>query len=319
MLLPRRGFMPIVPEFPYLGDMVARDGSDGCAVDKRITKAGKAFGALRKCVFSTSSVSHMAKRAVYESIILSILLYGAESWSMTEQHRQHLRVFHAQCLRAMCRVTRKHTWDHHISTQELGQRLGIETIDTYITRRQLRWGGHVRRMDYDRRLPRRMLSSWVAHPRPRGAPKMTYGRSFCKALKQFHIDQETWPELAADRSAWRATLRLGQPAIYPPSGDPRGLPNARVHSYLRHYAHTRACNQLQARPLLLWAGAQPRMLSAHGGDTRFSVRLQSLHTFGSLISHTHSTHGHFLSCCTATQHRFKAQIVFASQSSWVVG
>ena len=155
-----------------------------------------------------------AKRAVYETIILSILLYGAESWSLTEHHRHQLRVFHTQCLRAMCRVTRKHTWDHHISTQELGQRLSIETIDTYITRRQLRWGGHVRRMDYDRRLPRRMLSSWVSHPRPRGAPKMTFGRSFCKALKQFHIDQETRPELAADRSAWRETLRLGEPAIW---------------------------------------------------------------------------------------------------------
>ena len=213
VLLPQGRFMPIVTEFPYLGDIVARDGSDGSAVDSRISKAGKAFGALRKCVFSSTSVTSVAKRAVYQSIILSILLYGAEGWSLTERHRQQLRVFHAQCLRAMCRITRKHTWDHHISTQELGQRLGIETIDTYITRRQLRWGGHVRRMDYDSRLPRRMLSSWVAHPRPRGAPKMTYGRSFCKALKQFHIDSETWPDLASDRSVWRETLRLGQPAI----------------------------------------------------------------------------------------------------------
>ena len=54
VLLPHSPFMPIVPEFPYLGDMVARDGSsDGSAVDRRILKAGKAFGALRKCIFST--------------------------------------------------------------------------------------------------------------------------------------------------------------------------------------------------------------------------------------------------------------------------
>jgi hypothetical protein len=46
----------------------------------------------------------------------------------------------------MCRVTRKHVWDHYITTQELGQRLGVETIDTYINRRQLRWTDHVRRM-----------------------------------------------------------------------------------------------------------------------------------------------------------------------------
>jgi len=109
----------------------------------------------------------------------------------------------------MCRVTRKHTWDHHITTQELGQRLGIETIDTHVTRRQLRWLGHVSRMGFERN-PRRVLSSWVPHPRPPGAPKMTYGRIIRKALKKFHLDLDTWQDLAADR---HLTLRLGEPAI----------------------------------------------------------------------------------------------------------
>ena len=207
--LPNGMSMPIVDRFPYLGDIVTRDGGDAAAVTARVQSGSKAFGALHGCLFASSTVSRAAKRAVYESLVLSISLYGSECWCLPETDMQQLRLLHAQCLRSMCRVTRKHTWDHHISTQELGQRLGIETIDIYITRRQLRWGGHVRRMDYDRRLPRRMLSSWIAHPRPRGAPKMTYGRSFCKALKQFHIDHETWQDLAADRSAWRETLRLG--------------------------------------------------------------------------------------------------------------
>ena len=76
----------------------------------------------------------------------------------------------ATAIRSMCRVSRKHMWDHHVSTQELGQRLGISTMDTHVTRRQLRWAGHVSRMDFIR-LPRRMLlahawdsnsASWVA-------------------------------------------------------------------------------------------------------------------------------------------------------------
>ena len=91
--------------------------------------------------------------------------------------RRRLRVFHARCVRGMCRVTRKHAWAHHITTEELERRLGVDPIETYLHRRQLRWLGHVRRMDYTQRLPRQMLSSWVAHPRPRGAPPMTYGRS----------------------------------------------------------------------------------------------------------------------------------------------
>ena len=126
---------------------------------------------------------------------------------------RRLRVFHARCVRAMCRVSRKHTWEHHISTAQLERRLGLDPIDIYISRRQLRWLGHVRRMDYER-LPRRMLSSWVACTRPRGAPPMTYGRSIGRALDDFHIDRRTWMDLAADRSAWRETLRVGHPPGY---------------------------------------------------------------------------------------------------------
>jgi hypothetical protein len=105
-------------------------------------------------------------------------------------------------------VARQHTWTHHISTEDLTRRLGLDTADFYVARRQLGWLGHVARMDYSR-LPRWMLSCWVAHPRPRGAPRMTYCRSVGKALDTFGLDHNKWPELAADRLAWRAMLRSG--------------------------------------------------------------------------------------------------------------
>ena len=43
---------------------------------------------------------------------------------------------------------------------------------------------------------------------------MTYGRSVGVALDDFHIDRRMWHELAADRSSWRKTLRLGHPPGY---------------------------------------------------------------------------------------------------------
>lgn len=91
----------------------------------------------------------------------------------------------------MCRATRKQTWQHHISTQALGQQLGIDSIDMCIARRQLRWLGHVSRMDFGSRLPRRMLSSRVPYRRPAGAPTMTYGRSITKAMVKFQLDALT--------------------------------------------------------------------------------------------------------------------------------
>ena len=153
--------------------------------------------------------------------MLSISLYGCETWSLTEVLNQRLRGMHAQHLRAMCRVTRTHTWQHHLSTQELGQRLGLDPIDTYVARRQLRWVGHVSRMDHETRLPRRMLSSWVPQRRPTGAPTMTYGRSIFKAMEKFNIDSTRWHELASDRAAWRETLRTG---LAPPAFRPHARP-----------------------------------------------------------------------------------------------
>ena len=174
----------------------------------RAEAAGKAFGALRKCVFGSTSVSFAAKKAVYETLVLSIMLYGSESWCLPEHLLQQLRVLHARCLRSMCRVTRKHTWDHHISTEELMSRTGLDSADFYVAQRQLRWLGHVARMDFHR-LPRRMLSAWTPHKRPIGAPRLTYGRSMAKAMAVFDLEPSTWHVLAADRAAWRGMLRVG--------------------------------------------------------------------------------------------------------------
>ena len=122
-------------KFKYLGDLyVSADCADTCAVEARITDAGKAFGALRKCLFTSTTVTRAAKMAVYEALILSILLYGC----VTEALLHWLRVFHAQCLRAMSRVTRKHTWEQHISSEQLMQELGLDAVDFNIARWQLR-------------------------------------------------------------------------------------------------------------------------------------------------------------------------------------
>ena len=144
----------------------------------------------------------------------------------------------------MCRVTRKHTWTHHIATEDLTRRFGLDSADFYVARRQLGWLGHVARMDYSR-LPRRMLSCWVSHKRPPGAPRMTYGRSILKALDTFDLDHKKWPELAADRLAWRAMLHSGQPppAYRAPPPTPAALPIANTRPQRSSLAATTAAMQ----------------------------------------------------------------------------
>ena len=199
-------FIPVVASFLYLGSILTRDCRDDDDVAHRIEAASGAFGALRKCIFASQTIAFKAKSALYVALILSILLYGSESWCLTEKLLRKLRTFHHRCVRAMCRVTRKHTRVHRISTVELLYRTGLSPIDTYITRRQLRWAGHVARMDFSR-LPRKMISCWVRNKRPCGAPQYTYGRGLVKAMKKANVDPDSWWRLASNREDWRRMIK----------------------------------------------------------------------------------------------------------------
>ena len=200
-------FFPIVAQFCYLGCLLTRDCSDDADVQSRIDKAAGAFGSVRKEVFSNQNVCFGAKLLIYEGLILAILLYGSECWCLTEKLYHKLRLFHARCARSMCRVTRKHTWKHKISTDKLLARVGLRTIESYINRRQLQWAGHVLRMPFER-LPRKMLTCWVASPRPRGCPQFTYGRGLYKALRRANIEKNSWTALAMDRDKWRGMILI---------------------------------------------------------------------------------------------------------------
>ena len=68
---------------------------------------------------------------------------------------------------------------------------------------QLRWAGHVSRME-DHRLPKIVLYGELSTGhRDRGAPKKRYKDSLKKSLSTCHIDHRQWSALAADRGAWR--------------------------------------------------------------------------------------------------------------------
>ena len=74
-----------VDKFKYLGSYLSRNCRDDLDINNRIFFAGKAFGSLRKCIFSSCNISTSSKRSVYLSVILSILPYGSECWFVTEK------------------------------------------------------------------------------------------------------------------------------------------------------------------------------------------------------------------------------------------
>ena len=119
-----------------------------------------------------------------ESCSIAILLYSSECWCLRESEVQELRSFHHDCVRTMCRISMWHVERYSITNRELLGRLGLQTMDTYLARRQLQWLGHVWRMDWSR-LPRKLLTAWVPVEEKRvGGRELTWGEGVEKALKR---------------------------------------------------------------------------------------------------------------------------------------
>jgi hypothetical protein len=176
------GFVSFSQQFKYLGSIIHQTLTSEADIDQRIRKATAAFGALREDFFNNKHANLKDKGRIYVALCLSILLYGSECWRMREDLFQRVRVFHNTCVRTMCKVTMRQVRKFRITTEKLCERLHICSLDTYYNSRLLRWVGHVARMPMDR-MPRKLLTGWVNHKRPVGAPQMTYGRTVNKALK----------------------------------------------------------------------------------------------------------------------------------------
>ncbi len=207
IILTGGGVISFVEQFSYLGSLVHWTLSDSTAVRNRIKKASAAFGALRECIFATRYVPLHAKATLYKSGVLSVLLYGCESWSLKASDLAALSAWHNACLRTMCRITMLQVREHRISNEDIYTRTGVKPIEFYFSCRTLQWAGHVARMPLSR-LPRRLLTSWIQAPRLAAGQEMTYGRSLRRCLRYFDLPEEfaSWAQMAMDKKAWVSAL-----------------------------------------------------------------------------------------------------------------
>ena len=75
----------------------------------------------------------------YKAIVQAILLYGSESWTLSESMIQWIRSFHSRVAQYICnrhiRCLEDDTWEYP-PTEEVLEAAGLFTIDEYIRRRR---------------------------------------------------------------------------------------------------------------------------------------------------------------------------------------
>ena len=76
------GEVECVNDFKYLGSVLEVNGGIVKEVGERIAKGARAFGTLKGLVFNSSNLSYKMKRMVYKAVVLGVLLYGSETWTI---------------------------------------------------------------------------------------------------------------------------------------------------------------------------------------------------------------------------------------------
>nr|VZI38632.1 unnamed protein product [Spirometra erinaceieuropaei] len=197
--------LQVVENFPYLGSTFSRTTKIDDDVANRISKASQAFGRLQSTVWNRHGLQLNTKLKMYKAVILPTLLYGAETWTVYTRQARCLNHFHLSCLRRILRLN----WQDRIPDTDVLERTGMLSIYSMLRQMQLRWSGHLVRMD-DERLPKRLFYGDVATgSRRQGGPIRRYKDTLKSSLKLLQINPTNWEELACDRPAWRRTVKTG--------------------------------------------------------------------------------------------------------------
>ena len=158
---------------------------------------------MRKNVFAVRAMSKSVKMRVYAASVLSVLLYGSETWNCTAADIKRLESFHNRCLRCMYGISRL----THFTNFDLRKLTGQQTIQSMMMTNRLRWLGHVMRMSNER-MPKRMMFARLQTARPQGGTRQRWKDGVQHDLRCMGLEP-TWAHLAGQRDKWHAATERG--------------------------------------------------------------------------------------------------------------
>ena len=194
-----------VPSFPYLGSVLSVKADIDAEIVNRLRAASSAFGKLRDRVFESRGLSKDTKILVYKAVVLPSLLYGSECWTTYRRHLKCLEKYHQRCLRRILGVT----WQDYRTNSSILDEAHCTSIEAMVIRNQLRWTGHIIRLD-ESRLPQHILYGELGTgTRSQGGQRKRFKDNLKSSLKSCGINLSSWEALSCNRSRWRSAVTEG--------------------------------------------------------------------------------------------------------------
>jgi hypothetical protein len=149
------------------------------------------------------------KIRIYKTIILPVVLYGCETWSLTLREEHRLGVFENRVLRRIFGPKRDEVaggW-RKLHNEELHDMYSSPIIIRIILARRMRWVGHVVQMGEKRKAYRLSVGKPEGR-RPLGRPRRRWLDNVRMDLVEVGWGDVDWIGLAHNRDRWRALVNL---------------------------------------------------------------------------------------------------------------
>ena len=147
------------------------------------------------------------KIKVYRTVILPVVLYGCETWSLTLREERKLRVFENRVLRRIFGLRRDEVtgeW-RRLHNEELNDLYSSPNIVRVIKSRRMRWAGHVACMGEERGVYRVLVKKPEGR-RPLGRLRRRRADNIRMDLQEVGCVYMDWIGLAQDRDRWRTLV-----------------------------------------------------------------------------------------------------------------
>jgi hypothetical protein len=195
-----------VSQFKCLGTTVTNQNLIQEEIKRRLNSGNECYHSVQN-LLPSRLLSKNVKVRIYKTIILPVILYGCETWSLTVREEYKLGKFENRLLRRIFGPRRDGVtggW-RKLHNEELHNLYSSPGIIRIIESKRMRWAGHVARLG-EKRDVYRLLVGKPEGKRPLGRPRRRWIDNIKMDLLEIGLKVVDWIGLAQDRYRWRALV-----------------------------------------------------------------------------------------------------------------